>query len=63
LISGVSNVTVTGGTLEGDRKEHKGESSEWGFGIRIDKDASHIVAGYSPRTCGVTGSSCKAQAT
>jgi Pectate lyase superfamily protein len=43
LISGVSNVTVTGGTLEGDRKEHKGESGEWGFGIRIDKDASHIV--------------------
>jgi Right handed beta helix region len=42
-ISGVSNVTVTGGTLEGDLNEHKGESGEWGFGIRIDKHASHIV--------------------
>jgi polygalacturonase len=42
-ISGVPNVTVTGGTLEGDLNEHKGESGERGFGIRIDKHASHIV--------------------
>jgi hypothetical protein len=42
-IESVSNVTVTGGTLEGDRNEHKGKSGEWGFGIRIEKDASHIV--------------------
>jgi Pectate lyase superfamily protein len=42
-ISGVSNVTVSGGTLEGDRQEHTGKSGTWGFGIRIDHDASHIT--------------------
>jgi len=29
VISGVSNVTVAGGTLEGDRNVHKVESGEW----------------------------------
>jgi hypothetical protein len=42
-ISGVANITVTGGTLEGDREEHEGKSGEWGLGIRIDRDASHIT--------------------
>ena len=42
-ISGVSNVTVTGGTLEGEREEHKGKSGQWGFGIRIVRGASHIT--------------------
>ena len=42
-ISGVSNVTITGGTLEGERDQHKGEKGEWGMGIHIDDDASHIV--------------------
>jgi len=42
-ISGVSNVTVVGGTLEGDRKQHMGKSGEWGMGIRIDRGASHIT--------------------
>jgi len=42
-ISAASNVTVTGGTLEGEREEHKGKSGAWGFGIRIGGDASHIT--------------------
>ena len=42
-ISGVSNVTVTGGTLEGDREEHKGKSGTWGMGILINRGASHIT--------------------
>ncbi len=42
-ISAASNVTVTGGTLEGDRQEHKGKSGAWGFGIHIGRDASHIT--------------------
>src|SRR4029078_9917465 len=42
-ISGVSNVAITGGTLEGERDQHKGEKGEWGMGIHIDDDASHIV--------------------
>jgi hypothetical protein len=42
-ISGVSNVTVIGGTLEGEREEHMGNSGEWGMGIRIDRSAEHIT--------------------
>ena len=42
-ISGVSNVTVVGGTLEGERKEHRGKSGEWGMGIFIDRGAKHIT--------------------
>jgi polygalacturonase len=42
-ISGVSKVRVVGGTLEGDRNEHKGKSGEWGMGIRIDHGAEQIT--------------------
>jgi hypothetical protein len=42
-ISGVSNVTVTGGTLEGDREERKGKSGSWGMGIHINRGASHVT--------------------
>ena len=42
-ISGVSNVIVAGGTLEGDREEHKSESGEWGMGISINGGAEHIT--------------------
>jgi hypothetical protein len=42
-ISGVANVWVTGGTLEGDRDQHKGKSGEWGAGLRITKAAEHIT--------------------
>jgi len=42
-ISGVSNVTVTGGTLEGDREEHKGKSGAWGMGIHINRGASRVT--------------------
>ena len=42
-INGVSNVWVTGGTLEGDRGRHKGKGGEWGYGLRIGKGAKHIT--------------------
>jgi hypothetical protein len=42
-ISGVSNVWLIGGTLEGERDQHKGKSGEWGYGLRITKDAKHIT--------------------
>ncbi|MGI8726008.1 MAG: glycosyl hydrolase family 28-related protein [Methyloceanibacter sp.] len=42
-ISAVSNVTVIGGTLEGDRKEHKTKSGQWGMGIRIVEDARDVT--------------------
>jgi polygalacturonase len=42
-IAGASNVTVIGGTIEGEREEHLGQAGEWGWGIRIGQRASHIT--------------------
>lgn len=42
-IAGVANVTVIGGTLEGDREQHQGTSGEYGMGIRIELGAEHIT--------------------
>ena len=49
-ISGVANVWVTGGTLEGDRNEHRGKSGEWGMGIHIKDGAKNItIAGLASK--------------
>jgi hypothetical protein len=49
-ISGVSNVWVTGGTLEGERNEHRGKSGEWGMGIHIKDGAKNItIAGLASK--------------
>ena len=49
-ISGVSNVTVMGGTLEGDRTEHQGKAGEAGMGLRIERGAKDVtVAGVTSR--------------
>ena len=49
-ISDVSNVTVMGGTLEGDRTEHKGKAGEAGMGIRIDDGAKRVtISGVTSR--------------
>jgi polygalacturonase len=42
-ISGVSNVTVAGGTLMGERTEHVGTSGEGGMGVRITDGAQHVT--------------------
>jgi hypothetical protein len=42
-IAEATNVTVTGGTLEGERFEHKGKSGEGGMGIRILRGAKGIT--------------------
>ena len=44
------DVTVIGGTLQGDRKEHKGRSGEWGMGIIIGPESERItIAGVTSR--------------
>ena len=49
-ISDVSDVTVVGGTLEGDRTEHKGKAGEAGMGIRIDNGAKRVtISGVTSR--------------
>ena len=45
-ISGVSDVVVTGGTLEGERSHHSGQTGESGMGIIIDKGAAHIAISH-----------------
>jgi hypothetical protein len=42
-ISKVTNVTVIGGTLEGERDKHKAKKGEWGMGIDIRDGAKHVV--------------------
>src|SRR5262245_20833827 len=50
-ISGVSNVTVVGGTLEGERKQHMDEGGEWGMGIRVDRGAKNVtISGVTARS-------------
>jgi hypothetical protein len=42
-IGGADNVTVTGGTLEGERSQHQGKAGEGGMGLRIVKGSKHII--------------------
>jgi len=42
-ISGMSNVKVVGGTLEGERDAHMGKAGQGGMGIRIDHGADAIA--------------------
>ncbi len=43
MISGVANVTVIGGTLEGERYGHKSKAGSWGMGIHIKEGAKNVV--------------------
>lgn len=42
-IAKVSDVTVVGGTLLGDRKTHGGKGGEWGMGIRIGPKSKRMT--------------------
>lgn len=39
----VSDVAVIGGTMEGDRADHKSKAGEWGMGIRVGPDAQRVT--------------------
>src|SRR5262249_19191603 len=41
-INGVSDVTVAGGTLEGERDQHSGTAGEYGHGIRMERGAKNV---------------------
>jgi hypothetical protein len=43
MISGVTNVTVIGGTLEGERYQHKRKAGSWGMGLHIKEGAKNVV--------------------
>jgi hypothetical protein len=42
-VAGSANVTVSGGTLEGDRAQHTGQGGEWGMGINIIGGAKNVT--------------------
>lgn len=42
-ISNVSNVIIQGGTIQGDRDDHTGETGEWGMGISITNNSNNIL--------------------
>lgn len=42
-IWGVSNVWVTGGTLYGERDQHKGKGGQWGIGLFVGRGAKHVT--------------------
>lgn len=45
-----SDVNVVGGTLQGDRKEHKGKKGEWGMGLWIGRGSKNVtVAGMTAK--------------
>ena len=42
-IANVANVTVSGGTLEGDRAQHTDKAGEWGMGLMIGEGAKNVT--------------------
>ena len=49
-VANASDVNVVGGTLLGDRKEHKGKNGEWGMGLWIGRGSARItVAGVTAK--------------
>jgi hypothetical protein len=42
-LAGASNVTVTGGTLEGDRAQHTDKAGEWGMGLSIIEGSKNVT--------------------
>ena len=50
MISQASDVTVVGGMLQGDRKEHQGKKGEWGMGIFIGPEVERVtIAGVTSK--------------
>jgi len=50
-ISRVSNVTVVGGTLLGERSAHTGTGGEWGMGLLISGAQHVVVEAVTARDC------------
>ena len=42
-VADVSDVTIRGGTLEGDRSQHTSNEGEWGMGVNILKGAKNVT--------------------
>ena len=51
LISKAERVTITGGTLLGERAGHTGQGGEWGHGLSLAQARQVVVAGVTAREC------------
>ena len=51
LVRDVSGVTITGGSIRGERYQHKGSAVEWGMGIGIYDSANIHVDNVSVSNC------------
>lgn len=50
-IADIQNVSISGGIILGDRKEHLGREGEWGMGIRITGSQNIIVEKTAVNDC------------
>ncbi len=51
LVSKAERVTITGGTLLGERAGHTGQGGEWGHGLSLAQARQVVVAGVTAREC------------
>lgn len=50
-VKDISNVTITGGTIIGDRHTHTGTSGEWGMGIDIEGSTNITISNITVQDC------------
>lgn len=51
LVSQAERVTITGGTLVGERAGHLGQGGEWGHGLTLSRARQVVVAGVTAKEC------------
>ena len=51
LVARAERVTITGGTLQGERADHTGQGGEWGHGLTLKQARQVVVAGLTARDC------------
>lgn len=51
LVAKAERVTITGGTLLGERAGHTGQGGEWGHGLSLAQARQVVVAGVTAREC------------
>ncbi len=51
LVSRAERVTITGGTLLGERAGHTGQGGEWGHGLSLAQARQVVVAGVTAKEC------------
>ena len=46
-----NNVTIEGGTIEGERYEHSGTTGEWGYGIAVSGGKDIVIKNLTAKDC------------